>query len=62
LAHALAEELGKDKVFFDIATLEPGVDYAKAIERRMALADVLLTVIGPQWLTAVDKDGAATAG
>ena len=57
MARALADKFGKDKVFFDIATLEPGVDYAEAIERRLALANVLLIVIGPQWLTAVDENG-----
>ena len=53
----MIEEFGKDNVFFDIATLEPGVDYAEAIERRVGQADVLIVVIGPHWLAAADEHG-----
>jgi TIR domain len=56
LAEAMRNAFGAEHVFTDIR-LEPGSNYAQAIEQRLASADVLLAVIGPRWLTASDQAG-----
>jgi hypothetical protein len=57
LSRALIGRFGKDKVFFDIATLQPGVEYKEVIEQWMAQVDVILILIGPRWLTITDDTG-----
>jgi len=44
-------------VFRDVETIEPGMDFTEAINRALQSCDVLLAVIGPRWLSAVDDDG-----
>lgn len=48
---------GKDQVFRDVDTLEPGARYEDDIEAAIGDADVVLVVIGPNWLTIRDEDG-----
>ena len=53
----LADRFGEGQVFIDVDAIEPGVDFAEAISRAVATCQVLLAVIGPNWLTAADKRG-----
>ena len=53
----LALHFGKSNVFKDIDTIEPGEPFAKAIQRAIGRCDLLLAVIGRQWLTAADARG-----
>lgn len=55
LSRDLVASLGGDEVFADIADIEPGVDFAETIAKKLASVDVLLAVIGPRWLAAADK-------
>jgi hypothetical protein len=57
IADALVEHFGEDKVFRDIDSLEPGLDFAEAIERAIESSEVLIAVIGKNWLTAPDAAG-----
>jgi len=57
IADALVEHFGEDKVFRDIDSLEPGLDFAEAIERAIESSEVLIAVIGTNWLTATDAAG-----
>jgi hypothetical protein len=57
LARGLADKLGADKVFMDVNALEPGVDYADVIKDRIHACDIVLVIIGPGWLDALDKLG-----
>ena len=41
----------------DVATMEPGVDFAEEIFKAVAACRVLLVIIGPSWLTDVDARG-----
>jgi hypothetical protein len=50
-----AERFGKGRVFIDVDTMEPGVDFAQAIARAVETCEVLLAIIGPSWLTAKDQ-------
>lgn len=42
----------------DVDALEPGVDFVERIEAAVGSADALIVVIGRDWLTARDADGA----
>ncbi|HSG22656.1 MAG TPA: toll/interleukin-1 receptor domain-containing protein, partial [Azonexus sp.] len=56
LAEALDTAFGADNVFRDIDDIRPGEDFVKAIHNRLQAVDVLLAVIGPDWLGA-SKNG-----
>ena len=53
----LADHLGAQRVFIDVDAIEPGVDFAEAIDRAVQTCEVLLAIIGPGWLTATDEQG-----
>jgi hypothetical protein len=53
----LAARFGDDQVFMDVDTIGLGVDFAAVITHAVSTCQVLLAVIGPQWLTATDQDG-----
>jgi hypothetical protein len=53
----LRETFGRDKVFMDVAAIEPGVDFVEAIDRAVGSCDVLLVIIGKQWLSCHDAAG-----
>jgi TIR domain len=57
IADSFEEYFGEDKVFRDIDSLEPGLDFAEAIERALESSEVLVAVIGKNWLTATDAAG-----
>ena len=53
----LAQHFGKDRVFMDLDTLKPGVDFVGEIQRAVEACDVLIAVIGRSWLTVSDDKG-----
>lgn len=53
----LTKEFGPDNVFFDVESIRPGETFTDAIRDSIAASQVLLAVIGPQWLTAADENG-----
>lgn len=53
----LTQHLGRDRVFMDIDTLQPGLDFAEALDRAVNSADVLLALIGPRWHSVTDAEG-----
>src|SRR5215831_18656991 len=53
----LVDHLGRDHVFRDIESIEPGEQFADSIRKRLATCDVLLALIGPRWLSATDLHG-----
>lgn len=53
----LAERFGEGRVFMDVDTIAPGVDFAEEISRAVAACQVLVAVVGPAWLTATDERG-----
>jgi hypothetical protein len=50
----LTDRFGEDQVFMDVDTIELGVDFAEVITRAVGTCQVLLAVIGLQWLTATE--------
>lgn len=53
----LSDRFGRDKVFMDVAGIEPGVDFVEAIDRAVGSCDVLLVIIGNKWLSCTDAAG-----
>jgi WD40 repeat protein len=50
----LVDHFGQEHVFMDIDTIEPGLDFVEVIEHAVGQCDVLLALIGRQWLTITD--------
>jgi flagellar biosynthesis GTPase FlhF len=57
LFEALRAAFGPQAVFMDVATIEPGVDFRRAIDKHTAGCGALLALIGKRWLTATDAQG-----
>jgi TonB family protein len=53
----LVTHFGEQKVFMDVAGIEAGRDFRKAIEESVANCGVLLVIMGPSWLTAKNEEG-----
>jgi hypothetical protein len=53
----LVDAFGADNVFKDVDALLVGVDFRSVINREIGSSDVLLAIVGPNWLNAVDEDG-----
>jgi TIR domain-containing protein len=51
----LAQHYGDDSVFMDIDNIPFGMDFRKNIADALAKNDILLAVIGPDWLGAVSS-------
>ena len=54
----LIAELGANRVFKDVDNIEPGDDFVERIQWAVGSCQVLLALIGPQWLTVKDATGA----
>jgi len=52
----LANRFDNSNIFMDIDTIELGVDFVQKIEDAVSSCDVLLAVIGPNWLTVTNAD------
>lgn len=52
--HLLAA-FGKEAVFRDLEAIPPGENFTTVIEKNAAACDVMLVVIGPNWLNAENK-------
>jgi glycerophosphoryl diester phosphodiesterase len=57
LYDVLVAELGPDRVFKDVDDIEPGDDFVERIQSAVGSCQVLLALIGPQWLTVTDANG-----
>ena len=53
----LVAHFGNDSVFMDVAGLEPGRDFRRAIDQQVSSCGVLLALIGKDWLDAKNASG-----
>ena len=53
----LVRAYGDASVFMDVAGINPGIDFRKAIDDNVATCGVLLAMIGPQWVTIKNSAG-----
>ena len=57
LCEHLSKRLGARRIFRDVQSLHPGIDFVDAITEAVSSCDVLIAVIGKQWLTLSDAGG-----
>ena len=53
----LAAHFGKDAIFMDVDTIEAGLDFVDVLENAVQSCEVLVTLIGKQWLNIADETG-----
>src|SRR4029453_10994992 len=53
----LAHHYGDGQIFKNVDSIELGDDFVQGITRAVRSCDVLLALIGDQWLTITDEDG-----
>lgn len=53
----LSDRFGNRQIFKDIDSIEPGDDFVDRITSAVGSCDVLLALIGDEWLTIVDGKG-----
>jgi beta-lactam-binding protein with PASTA domain len=53
----LRARFGERRVFIDVCDIDAGSDFARTIERRIGACDVLLAIIGQEWLDSRNAAG-----
>jgi hypothetical protein len=53
----LAQTFGRDNLFMDVDQIPVGSDFVTHLNNQVAACDIMLVVIGPNWLTAKDEAG-----
>nr|CAA6830710.1 MAG: Unknown protein [uncultured Thiotrichaceae bacterium] len=60
-ARALCKDLvaclGKNSVFMDVDSIALGKDFRKVLDERLKSCDVMLVLIGDEWLTTTNESG-----
>ena len=57
LSDKLQQHFGETSVFLDVDDIPLGVDFREHIANAVGQCDVLLAIIGDQWVRAVDEQG-----
>ena len=57
LSEGLKKKFGKKRVFIDVDGITPGENFRKVIEDRVGACDVLLALIGKNWVSATNEQG-----
>lgn len=57
LYNRLASEFGPERIFMDVDTIAPGIDFVTEITTAVGNCRTLLAVIGDEWLSAKDAEG-----
>ncbi|RXH56132.1 toll/interleukin-1 receptor domain-containing protein [Granulicella sibirica] len=53
----LVRAFDEKSVFMDVAGIQPGSDFRKAIDQNVASCGVLLAIVGPHWASITDAQG-----
>src|SRR5262245_57803439 len=53
----LAPAFGRDNIVMDVDNIPFGIDFEEHLNSQVATCDVMLVVIGPNWLNAKDDTG-----
>jgi TIR domain-containing protein len=53
----LIQKFSEDRVFMDVDTIEPGVDFVRAIEQAVEKCDLLIALVGKRWLESKGAEG-----
>src|SRR5258708_5078583 len=57
LRDRLAARFDRRQIFMDVDSVGLGEDFVKTIEETVGSCDVLIAVIGKDWLTSCDQEG-----
>lgn len=57
LSDQLSAHFGSQITFFDIESIAPGRDFVEAIEAAVSSCEIMLVLIGQQWLTCTNERG-----
>jgi TIR domain len=57
LVERLGQSIRREHLFMDVDGIGYGRDFVDALQEKVAQCDVMLVLIGPQWLNAVDTAG-----
>lgn len=57
LVDRLGQSFHKSQLFMDVDAIEPGLDFVRVLGQRVAQCDVMLVVMGPQWIDFRDQSG-----
>ncbi|MDS4013905.1 MAG: toll/interleukin-1 receptor domain-containing protein, partial [Candidatus Accumulibacter sp.] len=53
----LAAHFGADRVFMDLGQIKAGEDFTRVLAEQIAACDVVVALIGPDWLNASNAQG-----
>lgn len=53
----LSLQFNPDQIFMDVDSIEPGLDFVEVIESAVSACDVMIVIIGKQWLKSDDSHG-----
>ena len=57
LFNELADLIGRDSVFMDVDSIALGRDFRQILQERLGSCDLMLALIGPDWLDIKDASG-----
>ena len=57
LKDKLEQVFGQENIFYDVETLEAGLNFDQSIDKALSESKVLLAMIGPHWIKAADAKG-----
>jgi hypothetical protein len=57
LMDRLEKNYRREQLFIDVDGIEPGLNFVRALSEKVEACDVLLAIIGPEWLDARDETG-----
>jgi hypothetical protein len=57
LKDKLEQVFGQENIFYDVETLEAGLNFDQSIAKALSESKVLLAMIGPHWLKVTDAKG-----
>jgi formylglycine-generating enzyme required for sulfatase activity len=57
LKNKLASAIGEDQIFMDIDSIDPGLDFVQVVEKTISQVDVVIAIVGPNFVTLEDEHG-----
>lgn len=57
IADKLVDHFGGDQCFRDVEDIEKGTDFVESLKHATSICELLIAVIGPDWLTLKDEHG-----
>ena len=54
----LVQQFGREAIFKDVDSIPPGVDFRRVLDKAVGQCNLLLAVIGREWLSSQNESGA----